>query len=43
MSRKIKIAHSLDELEDQVILTIKDRPILANGQIDEDVDILQND
>jgi hypothetical protein len=33
----------LDELEDQVILTIKDRPILANGQIDDDVDILQND
>lgn len=42
MNKKIKIAHDYDELEDQIILTLKDRPILVNGNIDEDEDILQN-
>lgn len=44
MSKKLKIAHSLDELEDQVILTLIDKPILNQGKLDEDeADILQND
>lgn len=44
MSKKVKIAHSLDELEDQVILTLIDRPILAQGRLDEDEeDVLQNE
>lgn len=43
MNKKIKIAHDYDELEDQIILTLKDRPILVNGNIDEDEDILQNE
>ena len=29
MNNKFKIAHDYDELEDQIILTLKDRPILA--------------
>jgi hypothetical protein len=36
MNKKIRIAHDYDELEDQIILTLKDRPILLNGNIDED-------
>lgn len=43
MNKKIKIAHDYDELEDQIILTLKDRPILVNGNIDEDEDVLQNE
>jgi hypothetical protein len=44
MSKKVKIAHSLDELEDQIILTLVDKPILNQGHLDEDeADILQND
>lgn len=44
MSKKVKIAHSLDELEDQIILTLVDKPILNQGNLDDDeVDILQND
>jgi hypothetical protein len=30
-------------LEDQIILTLKDRPILVNGNLDEDEDVLQNE
>lgn len=43
MSKKIKIAHDYDELEDQIILTLKDRPILAGQDINDEEDILQND
>lgn len=44
MSKKVKIAHSLEELEDQVILTLVDRPILDQGHLrDEEDDVLQND
>ena len=43
MSKKVKIAHSLDELEDQVILTLVDRPILDHGNLNDDDDVLQND
>jgi hypothetical protein len=43
MSKKVKIAHDYDELEDQIILTLKDRPILVNGNIDEEEDVLQNE
>jgi hypothetical protein len=42
-SKKVKIAHDYEELEDQLILTLKDRPILVNGGIDEEEDLLQND
>ena len=44
MNKKVKIAHSLEELEDEVILTLVDRPILNQGKLDEDdVDLLQSD
>ena len=44
MNKKVKIAHSLDELEDEVILTLVDRPILQEGQLNiDDEDVLQND
>ena len=42
-SKKVKIAHDYEELEDQLILTLKDRPILVNGGIDDEEDLLQND
>ena len=35
-SKKVKIAHDYEELEDQLILTLKDRPILVNGGIDDE-------
>lgn len=31
----MKIAHSLEDLEDQVILTLVDRPILNQGKLNE--------
>ena len=44
MNKKVKIAHSLDELEDQVILTLVDQPLLQQGKLDIDQeDVLQND
>ena len=30
-------------MEDQIILTLKDRPILVGGNIDDEEDVLQND
>jgi hypothetical protein len=29
--RKTKIGHSLEELEDGLILTLQDKPVLLNG------------
>lgn len=31
MSKKVKIAHNYDELEDQIILTLQDRQLLGTN------------
>ena len=43
MSRKVKIAHCLEYLPDQAVLTVQDRPLLVNGAVDEEEDVLQNE
>ena len=43
MSRKVKIAHCLEDLPDQAVLTVQDRPLLVNGAVDEEEDVLQNE
>jgi hypothetical protein len=39
---KTKIGHSLEELEDGLILTIQDKPVLLGGEINEEEDVFEN-
>lgn len=36
---KAKIGHSLEELEDGLILTLQDKPILLAGELNEEGDV----
>jgi len=44
MSKGIKVAHNLDDFIEnhEVILTLEDKPIIVDGKLNENGDVLEN-
>lgn len=37
-----RIGHSLEELEDGIILTLQDKPLISGNNLNEEEDVLEN-